>query len=232
MDPKGTHPAWPGEGEKRVWTWGRGMLSPVKKKPLLLWMGEGKGYHAITPLLPPPCLTRICQNSIQYVTYVESSLPACTDSSTITGRSWAATSTEGLLIYSLDHNLVFDPYDLEMEITPNNVKKTLQEEEYSTAVMLAFRLNEHALIQEVVENIPVKEGENCLICVFGLDILFWLRNIPLNTPKNYLLPTTYVVGGKVMFSQLSAILFCSGGGEGGRGKVQVVQILKSIVCVP
>ena len=97
-------------------------------------------------------------------TCVESSLPAFTDSSIITGRSWAATSTEGLLIYSLDHNLVFDPYDLEMEITPNNVKKTLQEEEYSTAVMLAFRLNEHGLIQEVVENIPVNEGEIFYIC--------------------------------------------------------------------
>ena len=84
--------------------------------------------------------------------------PTCTDSRVITGRSWAATSTEGLLIYSLDHNLVFDPYDLEMEITPINVKKTLQDEDYSTAVMLAFRLNEHALIQEVVETIPVKEG--------------------------------------------------------------------------
>ena len=70
------------------------------------------------------------------------------------------------MIYSLDHNLVFDPYDLEMEITPINVKKTLQDEDYSTAVMLAFRLNEHALIQEVVETIPVKEGR----IFFHLDI--------------------------------------------------------------
>ena len=28
------------------------------------------------------------------------------------GRAWVATSTEGLLMYSLDHNLVFDPFDL------------------------------------------------------------------------------------------------------------------------
>ena len=75
------------------------------------------------------------------------------------GRAWAATTTEGLLIYSLDHNLVFDPYDLEMDITPENVRRTLRDEEYSTALMLAFRLNEQVLIQQAVETIPVKHSE-------------------------------------------------------------------------
>ena len=112
----------------------------------------------------------------------ESSFPTCTDSCLITGRSWAATSTEGLLIYSLDHNLVFDPYDLEMEITPSNVKKTLQEEDYSTAVMLAFRLNEHALIQEVLENIPVKQGR----IFFLLDIFTEQNLFSLHTFQKYL----------------------------------------------
>ena len=75
------------------------------------------------------------------------------------GRAWAATTTEGLLIYSLDNNLVFDPFELEIEITPVNVKKTLSKGEYSTALMLSFRLNEHSLIQEVLENIPVSDGK-------------------------------------------------------------------------
>ncbi|KAK2164936.1 hypothetical protein LSH36_57g02051 [Paralvinella palmiformis] len=55
-----------------------------------------------------------------------------------TGRAWAATTTEGLLLYSLDNNLVFDPFDLEIDITPANVKKTLKQKEYATALMLAF----------------------------------------------------------------------------------------------
>ncbi|KAJ8297869.1 hypothetical protein KUTeg_024400 [Tegillarca granosa] len=79
-----------------------------------------------------------------------------------TGRAWAATSTEGLLIYSIDQNLVFDPFDLEIEITPSNVKKTLTREDYSTALMLSFRLNESKLIQEVVESIPISSVE--VIC--------------------------------------------------------------------
>ena len=77
-----------------------------------------------------------------------------------TGRAWAATTTEGLLIYSLDSNLVFDPFDLEMDITPTNVKSTLAKGEYSTALMLSFRLNEKGLIQEVLENTPVTDGMN------------------------------------------------------------------------
>lgn len=74
-----------------------------------------------------------------------------------TGREWAATTTEGLLVYSLDHNLVFDPFDFAMDVTPQNVRGSLEQKEYSVAMMMAFRLNEHKLIQEVVEMIPVSD---------------------------------------------------------------------------
>ncbi|XP_071088666.1 periodic tryptophan protein 2 homolog [Haliotis cracherodii] len=71
-----------------------------------------------------------------------------------TGRAWAATSTEGLLIYSLDHNLVFDPYELDTDITPASVRMTLAKGDHSKALLLSFRLNEQKLIQEVLESIP------------------------------------------------------------------------------
>ena len=35
-----------------------------------------------------------------------------------TGRDFGAASTEGLLIYSLDSKMFFDPFELELEITP------------------------------------------------------------------------------------------------------------------
>lgn len=75
------------------------------------------------------------------------------------GREWAAASTEGLLIYSLDQNLVFDPFELEMDITPVSIRATLAAGEHSRALMLAFRLNEQNLIQEVLELTPVTDGE-------------------------------------------------------------------------
>lgn len=35
-----------------------------------------------------------------------------------TGQAWAAATTEGVLVYSLDQGAVFDPSDLDMDVTP------------------------------------------------------------------------------------------------------------------
>ncbi|CAK9804620.1 Periodic tryptophan protein 2 homolog [Anthophora plagiata] len=74
-----------------------------------------------------------------------------------TGQSWATATTEGLLMYSLDAGLVFDPFQLELGITPETVKKTLNEKEYAKALMMALRLNEQLLIKCVVENISFSD---------------------------------------------------------------------------
>ncbi|KAM3857090.1 PWP2 small subunit processome component [Diretmus argenteus] len=73
-----------------------------------------------------------------------------------TGRSWAATTTEGLLVYSLDGSLVFDPFDLDLDVTPASIRKQLRLQEWAAAIVLAFRLNEKALTQEVLETVPHK----------------------------------------------------------------------------
>ncbi|CEQ40342.1 SPOSA6832_01966, partial [Sporobolomyces salmonicolor] len=72
-----------------------------------------------------------------------------------TGRSWAAASTEGLLIYSLDDSISFDPFELDIDITPASILETLHDERhYLKALVMALRLNERALIQTVYEAIP------------------------------------------------------------------------------
>ncbi|XP_034301423.2 periodic tryptophan protein 2 homolog [Magallana gigas] len=76
-----------------------------------------------------------------------------------TGRAWAAATTEGLMIYSLDSSMVFDPFDLDIEVTPNSTRKALAKGEYSTALILSFKLNEMKLKQEVLEHIPVSSVE-------------------------------------------------------------------------
>ena len=75
------------------------------------------------------------------------------------GRSWAAASTEGVLVYSLDHKLHFDPFELQVDITPESVRKTLGKGDYSSALMMSFRLNEQNLIEEVLEKIPYTQSE-------------------------------------------------------------------------
>lgn len=47
-----------------------------------------------------------------------------------TGQQWAAATTEGLLIYALNTSLVFDPWDLQIDITPAAIKKAIKDEDY------------------------------------------------------------------------------------------------------
>uniref|UniRef100_A0A1E1XQK7 Putative wd40-repeat-containing subunit of the 18s rrna processing complex n=1 Tax=Amblyomma sculptum TaxID=1581419 RepID=A0A1E1XQK7_AMBSC len=79
-----------------------------------------------------------------------------------TGRAWAAATTEGVLVYSLDHALVFDPFELEQGVTPATIRAAAREKDFVRAVMAAFRLNEDELTTEVVEGVPVAEIE--LVC--------------------------------------------------------------------
>ncbi|XP_071951728.1 periodic tryptophan protein 2 homolog [Antedon mediterranea] len=74
-----------------------------------------------------------------------------------TGQQWAATTTEGLLVYSLNSSLTFDPFELSVNVTPDAVMHELKEGQWSSALMLSFRLNEANLIQRVVESIPVSQ---------------------------------------------------------------------------
>lgn len=75
------------------------------------------------------------------------------------GRSWAATTTEGLLVYSLDGSLIFDPFDLDLDVTPASIRKQLRLQQWASAIVLAFRLNEKALKQEVLETVPHEQSE-------------------------------------------------------------------------
>ncbi|PGH11927.1 hypothetical protein AJ79_04619 [Helicocarpus griseus UAMH5409] len=92
-----------------------------------------------------------------------------------TGQSFCASSTEGLLIYSLDTTFVFDPFDLDLTITPDSILETLAEAKSTSSatsttlsqttssttptsflkpLIMSFRLNESPLIRTVYESIP------------------------------------------------------------------------------
>jgi periodic tryptophan protein 2 len=71
-----------------------------------------------------------------------------------TGRSWAAASTTGLLVFSLDDTLIFDPFDLDVDVTPANVEAAIEGGEYTKALAMAFRLGEAPLAEKAVEAVP------------------------------------------------------------------------------
>ena len=71
-----------------------------------------------------------------------------------TGRAWAAASTEGLLIYSIDDTMAFDPFDLDIDLTPQSLLGVLSKREYLKALVMAFRLSEKPLVHKVYESVP------------------------------------------------------------------------------
>ena len=71
-----------------------------------------------------------------------------------TGRSWAAASTEGLLIYNLDESTAFDPFDLTLDLTPESILQTLKAGEHLVALIMALRLSEQPLVQRTYEAVP------------------------------------------------------------------------------
>jgi periodic tryptophan protein 2 len=74
-----------------------------------------------------------------------------------TGRHFCAASTEGLLIYGLDSGVVFDPFDLDVTVTPAATLAALNEGDFLRAIVMAFRLNETPLIRRVFEDVPVQD---------------------------------------------------------------------------
>jgi periodic tryptophan protein 2 len=73
------------------------------------------------------------------------------------GRGFCAASTEGLLVYELDVGNRFDPFELEMDVTPESTLKTLGQKDYLRALVMAFRLNEKRLLQQVFEAVPIPD---------------------------------------------------------------------------
>ncbi|KAI4744504.1 periodic tryptophan protein-like protein 2 [Aureobasidium sp. EXF-12298] len=74
-----------------------------------------------------------------------------------TGRSFCAASTEGLLVYSLDTTIAFDPFDLDLDITPQSTLKTLAKKQYLKALVMAFRLNNPKLVIRVQRSVPAAD---------------------------------------------------------------------------
>ncbi|KAK5164605.1 U3 snoRNP protein [Saxophila tyrrhenica] len=74
-----------------------------------------------------------------------------------TGRAFCAASTEGLLVYSLDATVQFDPFDLDVDVTPASTLSTLKNGEYLKALAMAFRLNRPNLITRVYRSVPITD---------------------------------------------------------------------------
>ncbi|KAF2673068.1 WD40 repeat-like protein [Microthyrium microscopicum] len=73
------------------------------------------------------------------------------------GRGFCAASTEGLLVYDLDVGQRFDPFELDVDVTPATTHAALASGDYLRALVMAFRLNEAPLLTTVYEAIPAPD---------------------------------------------------------------------------
>lgn len=71
-----------------------------------------------------------------------------------TGREWSTVSGEGLHVYSLDDDMIFDPMALTEAVTPSAVQANLRKRKYGMALLMSLHLNEFALVKCVVEGTP------------------------------------------------------------------------------
>jgi len=62
-----------------------------------------------------------------------------------------------LLFYCL--GVVFDPFDLSLEVTPKAVHESLKKQNYTKALVMSLKLNEPNLIALVLERVPYKDSE-------------------------------------------------------------------------
>ncbi|KAF1813820.1 WD40 repeat-like protein [Eremomyces bilateralis CBS 781.70] len=74
-----------------------------------------------------------------------------------TGRAFCASSTEGLLIYSLDNVIQFDPFDLDVTVTPDSTRAEMEKGSHLKALVMAFRLNDNSLVRQVFEHVPAAD---------------------------------------------------------------------------
>jgi len=77
-------------------------------------------------------------------------------------RSFCAASTEGLLVYSVDATVAFDPFELGLDVTPATIKAAVSSASWLRALVLAFRLNERGLLRYVYERVPLGEAKSVL----------------------------------------------------------------------
>ena len=75
------------------------------------------------------------------------------------GESWGAVTTEGLLIYALDPTLVFEPFQLEEDITESSVLAKLAGGQQARALLMALHLNLEHITRRVIEAVPLTNGE-------------------------------------------------------------------------
>ncbi|KAK8793424.1 hypothetical protein WA158_004783 [Blastocystis sp. Blastoise] len=73
------------------------------------------------------------------------------------GETFSCATNQGLLIYSLDPSLSFEPFDIQEDITPSSITIALNNQDYSKALIYSLHLNETEYIKICLSSIPLSQ---------------------------------------------------------------------------
>lgn len=101
------------------------------------------------------------------------------------GTQFACATTEGLLIYSLSHDLLsrkpFNPVEIDETVTLDSIIDAVKNEHYLQALVMSIRIGEREVIDKVFKCIPLSAAEI----------------VASQFPSNYLLPFLEIIKGEV-----------------------------------
>jgi len=69
------------------------------------------------------------------------------------GRQFSCITTGGVLMFSLDNAISFHPLELDMDVTSDAIKVSLEDREFAAAFIMAVRLNNNMITRQVCEGI-------------------------------------------------------------------------------
>ena len=74
-----------------------------------------------------------------------------------TGQSWSCSTPEGLMVYRLDNQITFDPFDLELDITPDSINNAMAQSQSLKALIMSFRLGDCHITRKVYVSVPLQD---------------------------------------------------------------------------
>jgi len=83
-----------------------------------------------------------------------------------TGTEWAAATTQGLQIFSLDESMMFAPTDIDITITPQAVLAAVSRKEFGLAINMALHLGEREVLKQAIDVVPLGSLD---MVVLGVD---------------------------------------------------------------
>jgi periodic tryptophan protein 2 len=74
-----------------------------------------------------------------------------------TGREWAAATTQGLQVFSLDDAMLFAPTELDASVTPQAVMRAIESKQFGKALTMALQLSlsETRELKAAVDAVPM-----------------------------------------------------------------------------